>query len=365
MVLKHLQLIQFRNYQDISIDIPSEGALFEGLNGSGKTNLLEAIYLLCTGRSQRNASRMDMIKFGAESAFVNGVFDCGEHAPICASMGFSREKKIVLKLNDVSIRSFSEWFGDRAIVSFGAEDLTLVYGAPECRRRFLDLLISQIDREYLNALLLYRKCMAQRNILFLGRYDKNQLEIYEEQMAETGAAIISKRQEIVAILGPLLTEFYSEISGKSERAEIYYRSSILCDYSSKNEWKNVFLKVLNERREKDIAMGYSTAGPHRDDIRFLLDKKPARSFGSQGQCRSVALSLKLSSVGCIEQFRSGGMLFLIDDAVSELDPQRTSRVYPLIERKGQVFIATPSVDFPLRESILRFRISNGTAVIGH
>jgi len=144
-------------------------------------------------------------------------------------------------------------------------------------------------------------------------------------------------------------------------AGVEYEPSFSCDTTGENQWKNVFYTVLNERREKDITMGYSSVGPHRDEVRFLLGKKPAKTFGSQGQCRSLALSLKLSSVSCIERYRNDKMIFLVDDAVSELDSQRTSRAYPLIEGKGQVFIATPSMTVPLSRPLLHCAVSRGTA----
>jgi DNA replication and repair protein RecF len=141
-----------------------------------------------------------------------------------------------------------------------------------------------------------------------------------------------------------------------------YVPSIHCDSSSKKEWKNVFYSVLNESRKKDIETGFSSLGPHRDDIRFFLDQKSAKTFGSQGQCRSIALSLKLSSILCIETYRQDGMIFLVDDAVSELDKYRTSKVYPLIENKGQIFIATPVFDSLANKSLLRCIVADGKVV---
>ena len=364
MFLTNLHFTNFRNYKTLSLAFPSQGAVFEGLNGSGKTNILEGIYLLCTGRSQRGANRAAMIHFDEKSAYVEGVF-CGQgKQQDSASIGFDRERNVVMKRDETGIAQFSEWFGQWAAVSFSADDLDIVYGAPESRRKFLDLLISQIDRDYLEALICYRRNMLQRNNLLGNSFDRMQIQIYEEKMADYGAQIVKKRQEMVLLLSGFLTEFYSEISGKKETANAVFFPSIPGENSSINDWKNVFYNVLNERREKDIILGYSSVGPHRDEIRFLLDKKPARTYGSQGQCRSLALSLKLGSVRCLEQFRKDNMLFLIDDAVSELDPERTSRVYPLIKGKGQVFIATPSLNVPLEEGLLRCVVRNGEVFSG-
>ncbi len=360
MNVTQLHLLNFRNYKDLSITFPVEGAIFEGLNGAGKTNLLESIHLLCTGRSQRGAPRTSMIRFDEPHAYVEGVFQ-SEKQPRgeSVSLGFGRDKKFLLNRNGVQSTSFSEWFSGRVVVSFGADDLQLVYGSPEGRRKFIDLLASQIDSEYLETLLTYRRNLRNRNQLLTQNADEIQLSIYEEKMVESGSYLFLKRREIVEFLSGHLTDFYHEISGGRENGKIKYNSNIRCPNSSITEWKNVFYTMLDERRKKDCILGFTTAGPHRDDIVLFLNEKPAKTYGSQGQCRSLALSLKLGSILCIERYRDDSMIFLIDDAVSELDTQRTSRVYPLLEDKGQVFIATPELNVSLRGSVVRCVISEG------
>ncbi|KMQ50795.1 DNA recombination and repair protein RecF [Chitinispirillum alkaliphilum] len=363
MHLDFLRLINFRNYRDLSLEIPCGGALFEGLNGSGKTNLLESIHLLCTGRSQRGAARKTMINHEEKSAFAEGCFNYEDGARVKASLGFDRDRRVSMKINDKPLGSFSEWFGERPVVSFGTDDLELVYGPPETRRRFLDMLISQIDRGYFEALARYRRSMLSRNSLMGKVWEPLQYEIYEEQMAQSGAELVFWRQRVVEELIPLLGDFYREISGGRESADLQYEPRCKIDCSSKKEWKNVFYSFLAQRRRRDIEVGFSSSGPHRDELRFLLDKRLARTFGSQGQCRSFVLSLKLASVLLIERHRHQSMIFLIDDAVSELDTGRTSRVYPLIEGKGQVFIATPRLDITLGKSVLNCVVSDGNVEV--
>lgn len=362
MNLHNLRLLTFRNYNELLIDFPPEGAIFEGENGSGKTNILEAIYILCTGRSQRGAKRNELIKFDSEGSFIEGEFTVNNLSTL-ASMGFSRDKKLVMKLNGTIINTFSEWFGQRPVVSFGSDDLQLINGSPDLRRRFIDILCSQLDPDYLSSLISYKKSLLCRNNLLSSNYNEIQCEIYEEQMVQTGSLIFSKRKEILSQIDALINDFYREISGNKESAGLVYIPSVLCDCSSKNEWENVFYNILKARRNKDKEIGFSSVGPHRDDIRFLLNKKPAKTYGSQGQCRSIVLSLKLSSVSCLENYRHEGMIFLVDDAVSELDKDRTSKVYPLIENRGQIFIATPLFNCPNRKSLLKFRVENGRVVI--
>jgi DNA replication and repair protein RecF len=360
MHLTRLKLVNFRNYSNINIEFPEQGALLEGANGSGKTNLLESIYVLCTGKSQRGSQRQEMIHNESEIAFIEGFFNYGDTQSVSTSIGFGKDKKISMQTNGEHIDSFSKWFGRRPVVSFGSDDLEIVTGSPEYRRRFLDLFASQLEQEYLEALIKYRYYLTCRNKILESNLDNIQCSVYEQNMAETGSIIFCKRKEIIEKLSCKFKDLYEEISDKKEDSEIVYFPSIKCDCSSKEEWKNVFYNMLNERRKKDIEMGFSSVGPHRDDIHILINSKPAKSFGSRGQCRSLALSLKMSSAVYIEQCRKERMIYLIDDAVSELDPQRTSRVYPLIENKGQVFIATPSIgEIKIGKDLLRCKVNDG------
>ncbi len=366
MHLQTLILQNFRNHESLSIAFPKEGALFEGSNGAGKSNILEGIHLLCTGRSQRGAARADMIAYGREAAFVSGEFcfdDCGGDdggvTVQSAALGFSRDKKTVMKINGDNVGSYAEWFGERPAVSFGADDLELVYGAPEARRKFLDMLISQTDRAYLSALMSYRRAMACRNALLGKTNDAMQFEVYEQAMAETAAKLVFARVEAVRELSALTEGFYAEISGGAEAAVVEYAPKIKNDNFDTGDWQKAYLISLAQRRERDAELMYTALGPHRDDLRFTMGGRAAKGHASQGQCRSFALSLKLASARFIEQKRGGGMVFLVDDAVSELDPERTSRVYPLLEGRGQVFIATPRCQATLGGRVLRCVVNSG------
>ncbi|MDR3013779.1 MAG: DNA replication and repair protein RecF [Chitinispirillales bacterium] len=357
MFLQTLSLLNFRSYPSLSVSFPPGGALFEGLNGTGKTNVLEAIHVLCTGRSQRGAARGDMIMHGQDSAFIEGEF-CGS----AAAIGFSRDKKVVMKRDGVDIRSYSEWFGERPVVSFGTNDLDLVYGPPETRRRFLDMLICQIDRAYLAALAAYRKSMACRNALLGKSSDSALFDIYEQAMAENASILVFKRSEAIEELQKYLSGYYAEISGEGENAMLEYAPKIKQKISNLNtiyEWQNVYLNTLSESRSRDAELMFTSRGPHRDDLRFLMNGRLAKSYASQGQCRSFALSLKLGSVLLMERRREGGMIFLVDDAVSELDPERTSRVYPLLEGRGQIFIATPRCHVKLGDGVMKCVVEPG------
>jgi DNA replication and repair protein RecF len=344
MYLSRLTLTGFRTYPSLSLDFPAFGAFFTGNNGEGKTNLLEAIHLLCTGRSQRGASRGDMIAFGAEAAHIAGIFvDEETGARRETSIGFDRDKRLSMHVDGRKIEAISSWFGAAAVVSFGPEDLRLIDGPPSERRRFLDLLISQVSPLYLESVIRYRHALLNRNALLVAGADDAQLQTYEEQMAAFGSRIMRMRDEIVSFLDPIFARYCSEISPSRELASIEFRPSFPLENRAEEGWKNVFLTIMRNARNRDRKAGFSTVGPHRDDCAIFIDSRPAKLFSSQGQRRSLALSLRLSSIKCIEKYTKGGMIFLVDDAFSELDDERVARVYPLLESKGQVFFAAPSM----------------------
>jgi DNA replication and repair protein RecF len=361
MFISNIHLDNFRNYNSLSLEIPETGALFIGANGSGKTNLLEAIFLLCTARSQRGSKRGDCIRFGSDYCHVEGTFKAEATTPATSvSIGFNRDQKVSMRINGRAISSFSQWFGHSLVVSFGPDDLLIVQGLPRERRNFLDLVISQLDPAYLDSLICYKKNLAQRNNLLVRRIDDTQLDAFEEEMIRYGSAIFLKRREIIGVMAPLFAEFYREISGKKETGSLEYRPSVLCDSSTQNDWKNVFFSSLKNARNRDIQNGHSSVGPHRDDMVFHINGKDARAFASLGQCTTATLAVRMSSVLVSQRYRNETMIFLFDDAVSYLDAMRTSRVFPLLSHRGQLLITAPAEREPRIEGIPCFGIMEGT-----
>ena len=363
MFLQKLHLSKFRNYKELSIEFPKEGALFEGANGSGKTNILESIHLICTGRSQRNATKNEMINFDSSSASIEGTFVSeDEEKQKHSFFGFDRQNAVAMKIDERKITSYSEWFGTQPIVSFSTSDIEIVYGNPVHRRKFLDMLISLLDKEYLAALIEYRKNLTLRNSLLKGSFDKLLCEIYEEKMAEYGAVILEKREALIGKIGPECARVYREISASDDEVSVAYEPSFKHDNSSKNSWKEVFLNMIFQRRKKDLEMGFSSIGPHRDELKLFLNTKPAKIFASQGQCRSLVISLKLSSMLWLEHYVQDDKIILFDDGASELDPGRTERVYSLIEKRGQIFIASPCERVPINERVRRITVLGGGSI---
>ncbi len=343
MFLSRISLDNFRNYKDLSLDIPERGMLLTGSNGSGKTNLLEAIFLLCTARSQRGATRNELIGFSSDYCYAEGVFsnsESGKNVPV--SIGFNREQKVSMKADGRPIASFSQWLGHGMAVSFGPEDLALVQGAPRDRRNFLDIFISQIDPPYLASLISYKKSLAQRNSLLARKIGDAQLDVYEDAMARHGASVFHKRSALCAAMAPVFASLYADISGNGETASMEYKPSVRCEAGSPEDWENAFCNSLRSGRSRDVLAGFSSAGPHRDDIILLVNNCDARSFASLGQSTTVALSLRMASVLMSERYGKDSMIFLFDDAVSYLDSARSSRVVPLLEHRGQLLVTSPS-----------------------
>lgn len=362
MSLTNIKLQNFRNYSSLDIMVPESGCILEGINGSGKSNFLESIYMICTARSQRNAKRHEMISFNNAVSYIEADFINIKKTMINRSIGFSRDKSLSLKINGNKAESIVDWFSTRPVISFGPSDLFLVYGSPEERRKFIDIICSQIFEDYLKNLILYKKSLQNRNYLLQGTINDIHISIYEEQMSLHGSEIVSKRKEFIEKIYPFFYESYLSISNDSERVDLQYLSSFKNNCSSKIDWKNVFFKQLVEHRKKDQQLGFSSFGPHRDDVSILLNGRAAKNFCSQGQCRSIVLSLKLGSVLCLEKYLEEKMIFLIDDAFSELDSERTSRVLPLLEHRGQIFLAIPELKKDLLEELIRFRVCNGSIV---
>jgi DNA replication and repair protein RecF len=362
MYLSHLSLDNFRNYRKSSLEFTPQGALFYGPNGSGKTNLLEALFFLCTARSQRQASRDEMICFSSDYGYLEGAF-ARQDGSLCrtASIGFTRDKKITMKVDGVTLPSFSQWLGCATAIPFGPNDINLIQGLPQQRRTFIDLLLCQTDPAYLHNLIVYKKNCAQRNVLLPASADETAMDIYEQNMAASGAVIFLKRQELVSFMRPHFARFYREISGNAETASIDYKPSIRCELSTQNEWGNVFYRALKNTQKKDIGNGFSSIGPHRDDLVVSVNDRPAKPFASQGQCTTLTLSLRMCSILFCEVSKKETMLFLFDDALTYLDGERTSRVVPLVQGKGQIFIATSSEREMAVRDVPRFVVSRGQA----
>ncbi|MBD3390389.1 MAG: DNA replication and repair protein RecF [Chitinivibrionales bacterium] len=360
--LASLSLQNFRNYSSLSLEFPPSGAALVGENGAGKTNLLEAIYLLCTGRSQRAASRKTMIRRGSDTACTQGEFRSAGRVPTSVQFGFSSDKKLSVKVNQQTAGSVSDWFGQHRVVPFGPPDLQLVQGPPVERRRFMNMLLSQVNGGYLSDLILYRKALAQRNALLSQGGTDSEIETYEDRMAEHGARLTAGRRALFRSITGWFVEFYRQTRSASDTgsASIRLTPSIGAEEDNEDACRKVLAEALRGRRRKDRMLGFSTAGPHRDDFLCAVEQGRAASYASQGQCRTLAICLRLCSLRFLQHHGAKqGFLVLVDDAFCELDADRVSRIYPMIKGTGQLFITSTSPDLPHANGLARMAVAGG------
>lgn len=316
MKIESLKLKNFRNYDLLNLDFDRETNIFYGDNAQGKTNILEAIYLSGTTKSHRGSKDRDMIRFEQEESHIETVVEKnGIKYQIDMHLKKSRPKGVAI--NKIPIKKASELFGIVNIVFFSPEDLNIIKNGPGERRRFIDLELSQLDKIYLSNLSNYNHIVNQRNHLLkdIG-YQSNAmetLEIWDLQLVRYGSAIIERRKKFVDEINEIVSNIHKKLTGQTEEIKLIYEPSI---------GEMSLEQALARNRERDIRIKSTTVGPHRDDICFMVGDLDIRRFGSQGQQRTAALSLKLSEIELVKKVIHDTPILLLDDVLSELDKHR-------------------------------------------
>jgi DNA replication and repair protein RecF len=389
MHLESVALTRFRNYESQHAEFCPGLNLLSGPNGHGKTNLLEAIHYGCLAHSQRTRKDKELIQWGAPSFVLRLQGKVGENAHT-HSVEYAETGHKRVKVDGRESKRLSDLLGRFSVISFSPEDLDLIRSGPQLRRRFLDVLLCQFSLEYLDALRHYNGALKQRNSLLkqmgggrksappppdmdedgivaepgsgpTGRFGDDVLAAYDKPLIEHGARITLLRRRALAELAPLATEAYRFISDGGEALSLALTGSV-SEADEEAALREAFARKLASLRIPERETGLTLAGPHREDLGIDLAARPARDFGSQGQKRSVALSLKLASARLLEAKQGTWPILLLDDVFAELDEARRRRLGDLIEGKGQVFIANPRpADLPFApEKTLHLR--NGTVV---
>jgi DNA replication and repair protein RecF len=328
--------------------------LLLGDNAQGKTNILEAIYLMATLRSFRGVGSAQMIRHGARGYFVGGnVVGRGDHE-IKMFWSMSERK---LALDNQPVKKLTDYFGALRTVVFCTEDLQLVKGAARARRRFLDLLLAQTNPVYLPLLQRYMRAVRARNALLKQRSnDEAALDSFSQELVKLGNEIIHARHELIPKFSPLARLAYRRISNDAEELRIEYAPSV----------KNDFAVELAQSRGREKTYRSTLVGPHRDDLQLLLNEKSAAQFGSEGQKRSLAIALKMAQAEFLAGIHGSPPILLIDDVMGELDLKRRSGFLPLLEtaRKmsGQVFMTATEENWPreLGKDLQKWEVKNGT-----
>ena len=339
MIIEGIKLINFRNYNNLSVLFNPNINIMIGRNAQGKTNLLEAIYICSTGRSFRTSRDREIIKFEKGEAYVGANLKVGELEK-WTEIKLHREKSKRIKVNKIELKSYKELNTGLKVVVFSPEDLKLIKEGPNLRRSYLDSSISQLKPLYYYNLNRYYKILIQRNNLLKSiRYKSNLpdlIEVFDIQMARFGSLIILERESYINRLLIEAKINHSVITKNMENLDIQYLRSIE-DGSSLIEIETCFLKILKESRKKDIETGTTNKGPHRDDFAISINGKDSKTYASQGQQRSIVLTLKLSEVEMIKKETGYNPILLLDDVYSELEEERRIYLSKLFS-KMQTFI---------------------------
>ena len=316
MIVKSLELKNFRNYEELNISFDRGTNIFYGDNAQGKTNVLEAVYLSGTTKSHKGSRDREMIRFGEEEAHIRITVEKNE-VDHQIDMHLKKNSSKGIAVNRIPIHRAGELFGILNLVFFSPEDLNIIKEGPSRRRRFLDMELSQLDKIYLDDLTKYHKVLKQRNQLLKDIYFRPDLEetlfVWDEQLAFFGKKIIERRAGFIRELNGIVREIHGRISGGREELVLDYEPSC----SSQD-----LPKELEESRRKDLKAGMTSVGPHRDDISFFINETDIRKYGSQGQQRTSALSLKLAEIELVKRMTHDTPVLLLDDVLSELDGNR-------------------------------------------
>lgn len=345
MRLTDIHLKNYRNYSELSLSFSKNLTLFLGENAQGKTNLLESIYVLAMTRSHRTNNEQELIQWGNEFAHIQGtVTKNTSKIPLEITLSKKGRKT---KVNHMEQKRLSSYVGQMNVILFAPEDLSLVKGSPQVRRKFLDMEIGQIDPIYLYDLVQYQHVLKQRNQYLkqmLNKADPLYLDILSEQLVAFGSKVLLGRAKFVKRLEYWANELHHKISHEKETLTIDYVSSIPFHSSNLEEIQAAFTQELKKSREKERLRLSTLAGPHRDDLHFAINGKDVQTYGSQGQQRTTALSVKLAEIDLMKEETGEYPILLLDDVMSELDDTRQLHLLETIEGKVQTFLTTTTLE---------------------
>ena len=339
MKIKQLKLKNYRNYESLELKLDDLTNIFYGDNAQGKTNILEAIYLCGTTKSHRGTKDKDLIKFGEEESHIEAIVEKNS-VPFKIDIHLKKNSPKGIAINKIPIKKASELFGIINIVFFSPEDLNIIKNGPAERRRFIDLELAQLDKVYLNDLSNYNRIINQRNKLLKDCYNQKELldtlDIWDIQLVHYGQKIIDRRNKFIIQLNEIIEKVHKQLTGNKESIKIEYEPSI--GHLSLEE-------SLKKNREKDIKFKSTSVGPHRDDICIMVNEIDIRKFGSQGQQRTAALSLKLAEIELVKIITGDTPILLLDDVLSELDKNRQNYLLDSIKEIQTLITCTGLDDF--------------------
>ena len=349
MWINSIKISNFRNYNNLSIELNKGINVFYGENAQGKTNIIESIFLCSIGKSFRTNKEKELIKFNEENCTVEIDFKKSDREGNI-SINIGNKKNIFV--NKIKIKKLSELLGNINVVIFTPDDINILKGGPQNRRKFLDVMISQLRPKYMHLCSLYQKTLDERNTYLKNteNYNYDLLDIYDEKLAEYGCEIYKYRNEFIEKIKNKIKKIHKNITNDKEIIEIKYTSNC--------EDKNEYLKLLKERRKLDYIKGYTTKGIHRDDFQIFLNDLPVDVYGSQGQHRTAVLSLKLSELEVIYDEIGENPILLLDDFMSELDEFRRTNFLENIKDTQVIITCTDKIELK-ENNVKMFNIKNG------
>lgn len=335
MILKHLSIINYKNLSQVELELSPKINCFVGNNGMGKTNLLDAVYYLSFCKSYTNPIDSQIINHDSEVCMIQGKYLLPNNKITEIYCGLKRRQKKQFKRDKKEYDKLSEHIGEIPLVMISPADIDIIQGGSEERRKFIDIAISQFDKEYMQALIRYNKALQQRNALLKmddNLIDDTLLQIWEEQMVEAGEQIHSKRKQFIDKFTPIFNDFYQLVSTSNENVSFEYVSQLSDDS---------FASKLIENRRREMAIGHTTVGVHRDELEMLLDGYPIKKVGSQGQNKTYFVALKLAQFDYLRTTGNATPILLLDDIFDRLDANRVEEIVKLVSGNnfGQIFIS--------------------------
>lgn len=360
MILKRISILNYKNLEQVELDFSAKLNCFFGQNGMGKTNLLDAVYFLSFCKSAGNPIDSQNIRHEQDFFVIQGFFEASDKTPEEIYCGMKRRSKKQFKRNKKEYSRLSDHIGFIPLVMVSPADSELIAGGSDERRRFMDLVISQYDKEYLDALIRYNKALAQRNTLLKSDQpvEEELFLVWEEMMAQAGEVVFRKREAFISEFIPIFQSFYSYISQDKEPVGLTYESHA----------RNAsLLEVLKESRTRDKIMGYSLRGIHKDELNMLLGDFPIKREGSQGQNKTYLVALKLAQFDFLKRTGNTVPLLLLDDIFDKLDASRVEQIVKLVagDNFGQIFITDTNREhldrilYKVGSDYKMFRVENG------
>ncbi len=355
MIIESIDLVNYRNYEKVHIELDPGINILYGDNAQGKTNVLESIYMCGTTKSHRGSKDKEIIKFGTRESHIRCFFDKKEYS-YQIDMHLREDKAKGIAINGMKLKKAADILGVVNIILFSPEDLSIIKNGPSDRRRFVDSELCQLDKIYLYNLTNYNKIVNQRNTLLkdimIHPELRETLDVWDNQLVTLGKKIIERREIFIDQLNGIIGEIHKNLSGNKEALRVQYDPNISIEE---------FEEKLSRNREKDIKYKITSVGPHRDDFIFFINEYDVKKFGSQGQQRTAALSLKLSEISMVRQITGNTPILLLDDVLSELDNNRQNYLINSIHDIQTIITCTGLEEFVNSRIVINkiFRVANG------